>query len=1601
LGLIILWFAIKQPSVQTWVVEKGISYLENRIGTELEVGEMDVDFWNGISLKRVYLEDEQGGTMLYADHIQTSVKELLFKERFLSLRTLQVDSLYLNLYSINDSTFNYQFLLDEFAGAEDDADEDDSPAELPDIFIEGLAVSNLRLDYLDEYAGLHAFGDIPSISLDVQSMDLPAHEILLKELAINAPEIALLRFEAKPRSPKAEKNETPAVKAKKPVKSNEEEKEKTKADSWLIKLDALNLSEAIVSYVDGPGQLATDGTINFKELMLEPINLSLYNFVYSRDTVVAQIAHFDLLEFSGFKVSKLKAGVQLTSRAVELKNLDFQTPYSKLGQSLTLKYKSLGDFADFINKINLQADFANSHLGLQDLEYFIPVFREKKLLDRFSSVDRIELSGNLKGKINNLRGSDIQLVAGQNIYFSGDVRLRGLPDWENTFIDLEVDQLRTHISDIAAVLPDVNLPSNYERLGNINFNGKFTGFPYDFVADGSLNTEIGSMKTDINMKIAGIASYSGDLQLMDFNVGKLLGDEERFGEVSLQAAIEGKGLNREVVQANLDGAIQKLELNGYSYEDIKIDGTLSKNNFDGKLSTTDENFDLDFNGSVDLSGEVPVLSFRSDVRNLNLKQLQLSNQDISVSFNGDVDLQGSNIDDFIGDGMLENLIVRKDSSSYDLGEFNVSSHLDSLERSVQLNSKNVDANFEGQFRFADLAAGFGHFFSQFFPNRFSESEESAAVLKDINFAVDIKEPIEYVELFANGLTKVGVGNLKGNLDSEKKTLELSANLSELVFEGRRADSISLVAYTDKEFLYFDFSSAQIFYDESVVIPEICLKGNVQGGVIDLNVMAANTDPMNNIDSDLKLFSRNDTIYVDVLGLNAVIAGQRWRGTNGELRFLDQDNYSLSGLSMISNNESISLSSASVPDSRKNITNFNFVNFDLTELMQVLDKENLRVAGTINGAGELTNIFERPVITGEVQIDSAVIFDQHLGNVEASVIKEPRDRKLKIEGRLNGTDYSADVKGSYDLGSSEQGIDAFLDLDVDVREFSIGLLQGIIQDQISETVGRASGKLRVYGSDLKSPNIDGDLLVYGAATKVNYLQTKYSASNTKLRFEQHKIYLDDIVLKDKKVGAKEQNTATANGFVDISDFGDIVVDVRIESENFLFLNTDRHDNQLYYGQVYGGGYVELFGPLSDFSIEIFARSNRGTYLKMPITDDAIVDEDRFFTFIKKETAAEKAEREALEEGQEKEDSRKSNMSVNMKLELTQDAQIELIFDLQAGDIIRSRGSGEIEVNYDSGGAFDVFGNYQIESGDYLFTMQNVVNKNFILQPGGSIDFFGNPYEAIIDLSAVYTAKKTSLYQLMKDTEETSATSLDDLKSNLIDSEVILDLSGTLSSPEVDFGVKIDEAASSVDSNAKRRLEEINNDDDKNELNRQVFGLLVFNNYLPLNQFILDNDWTQDALQTTVSEFLSNQLTSLLSATLHEISPGSDISVNWKNYTASDLDNAYDRNEIELIVSTRFLNDRVIVDVGGNFDLGDGSDEIENQAFLSDFVIQYKITDDGKYRIKVFTKTERDILLGTSRRSGVSLYVSEEFDDFRDLREAFRKRKKERKKKRQEK
>ncbi len=312
-------------------------------------------------------------------------------------------------------------------------------------------------------------------------------------------------------------------------------------------------------------------------------------------------------------------------------------------------------------------------------------------------------------------------------------------------------------------------------------------------------------------------------------------------------------------------------------------------------------------------------------------------------------------------------------------------------------------------------------------------------------------------------------------------------------------------------------------------------------------------------------------------------------------------------------------------------------------------------------------------------------------------------------------------------------------------------------------------------------------------------------------------------------------------------------------------------------------------------------------------------------------------------------------------------MQIIIDKKLGDIIKANGSGNLKMEISPGeDVFRMFGNFDIEKGDYLFTLQGVINKKFTIMPGSSITWNGGPLDATMNIEAAYRVK-TSLKQLLMDERYTTRVPVD----------CKIFLTQKLTSPVIKFGIEVPNA----DAETKALVDGALNTEEK--VNTQFLGLLV------INSFIADPNqagmMTQSSssmgtmgLYNTASELLSNQFSNWISQWSNSV----DIGVNYRPGMESELSS----NQMEVALSTQLLNDRV--SINGNVDVGRRS---TSSPIAEDFNIDVKLNQSGKLRLKAFARTNDDLLPTNQQNSyttGVGVLYREDFNNMKDLRRRIR-------------
>ena len=365
------------------------------------------------------------------------------------------------------------------------------------------------------------------------------------------------------------------------------------------------------------------------------------------------------------------------------------------------------------------------------------------------------------------------IQAGNNTYLNGDISLTGLPDINKTFIDFKANSFRTTYGDAATFLPGIRkiTTPRLQSISYLDFNGSFTGFIKDFVTYGTIRTNLGTITSDLNMKLPEGKEpfYSGSIASQNFNLGVFVNNPE-IGNISFSGQVKGRGFKWNTISAEMDGDIKHLVYNNYHYENIKAKGSLSKKIFNGDFSIKDTNAVASLHGIVDLSGKVPSFNFLADVDTLNLKPLNILKDNFSFAGKLDFNFTGDNIDNFLGNASIRNATVTKDGKSIPLDSFVINSEFIDGAKHLTVRSPEVEGDITGDFSLKDLPEAFKLFLNKYYP---AYIKEPSRRIRDQAFTFNIKTKYvsDLLNLFDTTFHGFNDSEISGRLDTRQTRFE--------------------------------------------------------------------------------------------------------------------------------------------------------------------------------------------------------------------------------------------------------------------------------------------------------------------------------------------------------------------------------------------------------------------------------------------------------------------------------------------------------------------------------------------------------------------------------------------------------------------------------------------------------------------------------------------------------------------------------------------------------------------------------------------------------------------------------------------------------------
>lgn len=1550
-------YLLSLPKVQTYLTQRAASLITSTTGAPASVGSVDLRIRRFI-LNEVLIRDLNSDTLLYIRHLNIRpALGSIFRNK-IDVKSWELDDAKIFLHrSENSDEFNYEAIFGK--GTQSSGGENPFHIRIP----KG-EVNNLDFNYLDERK--HAQFRIGFDRLFVRALNINPSDRFLRvdAMELDSADIlvrSLFTDECKPGDNSDHSSGPQSI----------------NTGSWHVLAGSMKISGSRFRHIN-ENNLQSKGGMNYNDLDVQDINVELTETKIICDTLRSTIVNLSAHEKCGFSIKSMSAIAKVSTDEIVCSNLNLVTDNSVIKNYYSMSYESFRDFNDYVNKVTMKGDFTNSRIALKDINYFA-----QNALDKIAH-NTVWISGVVKGTVSNLKGKDLKFNLGKETRFTGDISFKGLPVFKETFMALQVEDMRTSVSDLRAIYPHLTYPENMNKLGRMNFNGKFTGFSTDFVADGNLSTEIGNARSDINFKIDEHknARYSGNFATENFHLGKFVNKENLLGEITFNAAVKGSGLKINTLKAEVDGTVNSISLKQHEYKDLKVEGELKSRFFKGLLTVRDKNLDMDFEGTVDMSDTLPVFQLVSDIRKANLRELNLTKDSISIATMIKLDFTGLTPEKFSGYAGVFQTVVEKDSEIFFLDTLELRAQtISATEKTLTLHSDVAEANITGNFnRYEEIPKALLDVVEYYFNS--ADTMRSFLAEQTFTFHVKLNDTENLTKLIVPQLKNIAGGTISGAFDNRNNHIQLHASIPGVTYSNFDFQNILVNAATEENVMNFTSSIDSVLLDDSLLVEKISLTSRITSTGMKFSLLAQDDSRPNRLNLNGLLQTDFQSARLQFLPSSLHVNNDLWTIADSNSIFYDAKVLLVENLKLNNRTNPGELEVKSFIDAASNnhLSVF-FRAFELDNISKTfLSRSKLKLDGTINGNATVMNVLTEPMLTASLKVDTFRLNRQPLGAVSVNSNYLPGDEKVAIDIGMEGAYNDVKMSGYYNITDKKN----YLDFTCDIKNLHLPHIEPFIEKEVSKVQGDAYGRLTFKGS-FEKPIVRGALIAKNVAARVNYLNATFSFDNEKIIFAKGIIDLDEMTLKDE-----EGNTAKSNGIISYHNFEKLLFDIEIETDKFLLMNSNHFANQPFYGRLLADATVLIKGSTQNVEFGITGETLHGTSVYIDVNSGKDVDQYTFYRFVN--NAKQK-------EAGKKYITRTQGITLDCDVTATSDAQVNLILDYEDGDIIKAMGQGNLRVQLDKTGELSIVGEYKIVDGNYLFSMENIISKRFSMVRGSSIVWSGNPTNAQLDISALYKLR-ASPYDLIEDIVTTDQQKLQ--AQDRVQVLLYLYITGSLMQPDIKFDIEVPDAQASIRTALETRFQALKLD--PNEFNKQVVGLLVLNRFLPQSNSTSEQTNIANDVNNSVSEFLSNQLSIYLSDWISEFITDVQLDINYRSYqsevTGSQPEEVdfQNRQELQLALNKTFYNDRISIDVGGNFDFGAESQNTQGSAsnIAGDFEIEYSITPDGRIKVKAFRKGEYDIFENRNKnKTGIGISYEKEFDSFEDFFLNLRQKKEEKK------
>jgi hypothetical protein len=1640
--VLLLIILIQVPAVQNFVKDKAVTYLQNKIHTKVKIAHISLGLPKLIVIDSVYFEDQKKDTLIAGDQLKIDVSMLQLLHHKLEVNEINLKGITANVYRGKDSVFNFDYIIKAFNSGPT------KPANPPDtssmkISLDKIILNKINISYNDLTNGnnvkfiLGHFDTrikdfdmdkmkftIPKITLsdvDAKIVQTPSGSSVAKaatvdtatqpiNIALNLGSIDVSRIKVDYKTNEMAAN---VHLGKFFVEMNKLDLKNQVADINKISLDDTRASftfakpqtvkKAVVKTIkkldtlvakpqgtkgwsailrkisfsndniqfDNNAQKPVANGLDYAHMNIRDFNADLENLNYSTDTISGKINNLTFTEKSGLDIKRFHTAFFYGPNKSYLNNLYLETPQTVLQKKFEVGYPSLDNISKDLGQIRINADLDGSRLGLKDVLLLMPSMSSMEPF-KHSPNAVFKINGKVMGKVNDLNIPSLEISGLSNTHIKASAKMKGLPDAGKSYFDLTIADFNTSRADLAKVIPAGMIPSNISIPEKLNLRGNFKGSLTSFTTKLALRSSLGDADLNAQMKNGSNkknATYSAKININNLNVGALSKQPQTAGNVTLSANIKGTGIDPKTASLQFSGDVASANIKGYTYKNLSLKGTAENGRYTAIARMKDPNINFSLNAKANLNKKYPSVKATLEVDSINLKNLNLTADE--ARFHGKIaaDVPTADPDYLNANIYATDLLLVNAGKKIRIDTVTLVSTANTDSSSLRLTTPMLSAHMVGKYKLTEIGQAMQDVINQYFNRSIaSKTVNAAPKYTPQQFKFDarfVKTPL--VTQFAPDLKQLDPVTLNGWFNSQTGDLVVNGAMPKVVYGTNEISNVKLAIKTNQDELDYSMTADQIKASSSVNLLYTSIAGKAEDDKLNINLQVRDAAKKERY-RIAGVFSILPNEYQFSFLQNGLLLDYKeWAVNQDNALQFGRQGILAKDFTITNSNQVLSINST--PQQINSPVKIDFKNFHIETLTRAAEQDSLQVGGVINGDATISNFQKSPVFTSALTISDFSFKGDTVGNI-AIKVNNQTENAFAAELSITGKGNQVDMKGHYYTSPQSS-----FDLAVNIVKLNVKSIEGFSFGNIKEASGDITGQLKITGTT-SAPAIRGDVNFNKVAFNVSMLNSYFTMPHERITFNNDGIRFNDFTLVDST-----GNKGLVSGTIYTANYIDYKFGVDIRTDNFRVINSTQDDNKLYYGKLYLNSNIKIRGDMNTPRVDANLTVNDKTDLTivLPTSDPGIEDRQGVVEFF--DPNAPKSDSIML--AKQLDSLKKSSltgMDVNATININKNANFTIVVDQNNGDVVHLKGTAHLSGGIDPSGKTNLTGTYTVEQGSYNLSYASV-NRKFNFKKGSTIVWTGDPTSANINLTAIYVANVPPIDLV---SNQLAGTENQTMYKQKLPFNVDLNLKNELMKPDISFDIVLPDSSYSVSpdvvNTVNSRLSQVRQD--PNELNKQVLGVLV------LGHFIGDNPLQSQGGGTTVEGVVRNSVSSLLSDQLNRLAGNliAGVDLNFGLTSGEDYSSgtAQNRTDLNVGLSKRFLNDRLTVSVGNNFNLeGTNQPGQKSSDIAGNVTVNYKLSKDGRYALRAYRRDQFVVIEGQVIETGVGFTLTVDYNRFSQI------------------